>query len=502
MKTAKTITLIGCLAIAGVLTPVQAEIVTIDEARTVADNWITVIIELRGAWGDYETAALAEVREFRRGERVLGYYCQVEPEGFVVVSLVRGLAPVKAYSETCGLDPQSDEDLADFIKVGMTRVLDAIEALLGDVRLVSTDDVVQILDTDYRQAWDELGGDSLSGRDGEFGQLRMDYQEGQIMLSTIWHQGHPYNAQCPWEDCPDDPDGRTVVGCVATAGAQVMRYWYWPPYGSGGSYGDTYDWPNIPDELTGSSPQVEIDAVAELCHEVGTASGMDYGCDRSGAHLTCSWPPDCDSLEKAFDDHFRYHFGIGHTYRDDYDSPADWFERLKYDLNRNWPVVYGIPGHAVVADGWMEAGSDPLLRFYHINYGWGRSESCNGPCNTWYLVDEIYGGNPDDELMLVNIRPIQSVGPNPAGSYPAPEFPYRYFDRDAAGGNVIFGAGHFLQFLPGITVTCISSTGDSIRFYGTSEANTRMFTRGDPSVGILIRDGCVKLSRDGSIVFP
>jgi hypothetical protein len=228
---------------------------------------------------------------------------------------------------------------------------------------------------------------------------------------------------------------------------------------------------------------------------------MDYGCDRSGAYLTCSWPPDCDSLEKALDDHFRYHFAIGHTYRDDYDSSADWFERLKYDLDRNWPIVYGIPGHAVVVDGWRETG-DPPLREYHVNYGWGNSTNCGGPCNTWYEVDEIYGGNPNDELAIVNIRPIQSVGPNPSGSYPAPGFPYRYFDQDAAGGMVVFGAGQHLQFLPGITVTCVSSSGGSIRFYGFSDAHTRMYTRGDPSIGILIQDGCLKLARDGMLVLP
>ena len=56
----------------------------------------------------------------------------------------------------------------------------------------------------------------------------------------------------------------------------------WPPYGVG-QYDDDYDWPSMPDDITGNSPAVQIDAVAELCYEVGKAAGTDYGCSESTA---------------------------------------------------------------------------------------------------------------------------------------------------------------------------------------------------------------------------
>ncbi len=48
------------------------------------------------------------------------------------------------------------------------------------------------------------------------------------LLTTNWHQGEPYNNYCPMGD-----GGRCLVGCVALAAAQVMRYHRWPVLGKG-----------------------------------------------------------------------------------------------------------------------------------------------------------------------------------------------------------------------------------------------------------------------------
>ena len=49
-----------------------------------------------------------------------------------------------------------------------------------------------------------------------------------------WDQREPYNNLCP-----SDGGGRCATGCVATAGAQLMRYWKWPEQGSGSH---SYTW--------------------------------------------------------------------------------------------------------------------------------------------------------------------------------------------------------------------------------------------------------------------
>ena len=50
------------------------------------------------------------------------------------------------------------------------------------------------------------------------------------LLTTNWDQGWPYNLLCPYDYEEDD---HTVTGCVATAMAQVMKYWEHPVIGSG-----------------------------------------------------------------------------------------------------------------------------------------------------------------------------------------------------------------------------------------------------------------------------
>ena len=54
------------------------------------------------------------------------------------------------------------------------------------------------------------------------------------LLSTTWDQGKPYNNLCPADSNTDSYyGGRTVTGCVATAMAQVMKYWNYPAQGNG-----------------------------------------------------------------------------------------------------------------------------------------------------------------------------------------------------------------------------------------------------------------------------
>jgi len=51
-----------------------------------------------------------------------------------------------------------------------------------------------------------------------------------LNLTSQWHQGRPYNNECPVLTPPDE---HTVTGCVATAMAQIMYYWNWPNSGVG-----------------------------------------------------------------------------------------------------------------------------------------------------------------------------------------------------------------------------------------------------------------------------
>jgi hypothetical protein len=266
-----------------------------------------------------------------------------------------------------------------------------------------------------------------------------------------------------------------------------MKYWNWPPYGSGSPYNDTYDWVNMKDVVTTSSPQVQIDAVAELCWENGHAVNMDYGCNES------SIPYPGNKIEDMFEEDFRYSSTCRKIYRDDYTSTT-WFDEVKNQININRLIQFIILnenwGHSIVCDGWRETGS-PIVKQYHMNYGSSGTNS-----DTWYALDALPGSELEDELMFLDIYPYQSIGSTISGPYAKPLFPYRYFDRDASGSNAVFMQGQNLQFMPNVTVSC---SGNGIVFIGTPSDETVFYARGDISKGIKLSDGKIVLHNQGSI---
>jgi len=496
-----TITIMSALlGIMVLISPVQAEMTTRDEALTVAKNWVALIIHLKGDWGGSETADVEEIQEFKRNERVIGYFCHVNPKGYIVLSLRKELAPVKMYSASCDLDAESEEGMTDLIKDSMEHILDGIEQQLGPIESARTQDLQNILEINYQPLWDELGGNVATFKAGlESGAIEMNYQHGQELLTSSWHQGDPYNRQCPAPPPGDDcTAARCLVGCGPTADSQVMRYWAWPPYGVGSPYNDAYDWVNMPDRATAGSPAAQINAVAELCHEVGIAAIADY-CGAAG----CQTGNTLLENMGAFTNNYRYSTLASREERRFYASTAAWFNAIRTQLNVNRPVLYEIPQHFIVIDGWQEIGT-PTVQEVHVVYGHGGSN------DGWYTLDyDIPGTNPSWqwEKMIINIVPDQALSSSLSGTYSRnASFPYRYFDRDATGNSATFSAGQNLQFLPRITARCTSTTGGYIRFVGTSSYNARLFSvRGTAAAasvaGVRIYNGGVRLYQNGSIRF-
>jgi hypothetical protein len=449
---------------------------TMDEALTVAKNWTKLIADKK-TWGGSRNPQVEEGREFTRKGRVLGYYYPVKPIGYIIISLYKELAPVKAYSTSSNLDPGSEEGMADLLKGAMERTLDRMQDRFGRVHLDRREGLGQALPVDYRQSWEQLGIQSEGAKalkDSDVGGI--NYAAGQVLTSSEWHQDAPYNDQCP----PGPTCAHTVVGCVATAGAQIMYYWSWPPYGT---EGHTYYWPAMSDVYTGSGSAFEE---AKLSHEVGVAVGMDYGCGESSAQL--------GDMEDAYHNQFRLF--ASEISRDSY-TATEWFDWLKSQFNINQPVHYRIEGHEMVGGGWEEVGSPPS-RYFHINFGWGP-----GSDNTWYELDDPTLGSLGEQKMLVYIYPNTSLPYNLWGNYPLdPSFPYRYFTRDSVnylGDNVIFDSGQYLQFLPGIKVNGQGSVDSGITVYGSASNNTKLISKGDTTKGIRIGEGAIRLTNNGSL---
>jgi hypothetical protein len=468
------------------------ELVTMDRAAAIATNWVSLISYHEGGWGEYSDAFVSEVTEYSPDGRLLGYCCHVEPKGYVVVSLYEGLAPVKAYSATCDLDPSIGGSIADVLKIKIEYALEMIEARLGPLGEVPADDLRALAEIHYAEAWSFFDRDPARFRAAiESEEALRNYEAGNHLLTSSWTQGPPYDIYCPTPEEVDDDDctrDHCAVGCVALAGAMLMHYWCWPP---------NYNWNSMPTRINSSSPGDQIDAVARLCSDIGEAVGMDY----------------CSGEGCASGVHTYYMLGVYRDYlystrgttidRDDY-SQKGWFDEIKCQLNQNRPIQYSTAGHSFVADGWKVGGG---VRLYHLNMGWngGRpAKSCWEPydginTNTWYAVDCIPCNDPDFEYILIELYPFTAVNGVVSGAYPRDsDFRHTYIDVDAFGDRAAFLPNHHIQFVRGVSVNCTGDNG--IVFQGRADwGPVTMFTKAEMSKGVRIDNGIIVLYRNGGL---
>lgn len=211
-----------------------------------------------------------------------------------------------------------------------------------------------------------------------------------LQLETAqWNQGAPYNALCPLDVSNSK---RSVVGCVATATAIVMRYHKWPDAGVGTipaytveSTGlsvpantlGTYDWDKMPLTFpkTGYSEE-HANEVAKLMLDCGTMVEMSYSSSASSASSS--------SIPGALQQYMKYDKSSG-VYRKGVYSIDKWHQLLENQLNNYGPVIYAAQndfgGHCFVLDGYT------TKNYYSVNWGWG------GSCDGWFALDAM---NPDD----------------------------------------------------------------------------------------------------------
>ena len=481
----------------------RAELVSDREALTVAENWIRVIIQKKGDWGGNPTATVTGQDALTREGRVVGHLFYVEPQGFILTSTCRELTPVKAYSARSTLEPLCAGGLTDLLGLRMKQAIDLLERETGlPVVELGRADVQRLLPVDYSAAWRTLadpncdvGVISRATRSDK----GMDYEEGEIQINTNWHQKPPYNDQCPdlgcdWSGWPYySYNTNALVGCVATAGIQVMRYWSWPPCDSTGSYVDRYRWSYMPDDADIYSPQDQIDCVAAAGVAIANAVGMDFGCSASGAQTY--------DMDDVYENR-RYDTILG-WYREDFAADT-WFDMLKDEFNHNRVVQYRVEEHSIVGDGWQEIdlGGGTVLKQYHMNYGWWGTAD-----DTWYELDHLNLGGIYEEYYLYNIRPIIMIPFTAVGYFDASgmggahyDKPRRYFVLDTTVAGATFEAGQCLQYLrPDFW---LRASGSASQFHGAPGAPTEFHH--DAPVGdvrIRILDGTLRMHSGGEIVF-
>ena len=383
-----------------------AELASEPEMRNVAQNWTAEIVYRTGDWAGETNPGIASSLEIRADDGLLlARVYNIEPTGYVAVPVLKEMSPVKMYSDESNLDEQAGGAL-QLLKEVLTSRLQAYQATYGSLDAIQPASGGVVFDRSQKAAWNRL---AVSSKDFRLDNSLETMDEAGPLITSVWHQGAPYNDLCPMGD-----GDRCVVGCVATSASQIMDYWQWPPNGVGShsyywggddcnggyvpgqtlsaDFSDAYDWANIPDDCDGGCTGDEEAALAELCYEVGVALEMDYGACGSGAWL---WT-------NVFIDYFKYSQGITSEHRDQH-TQESWFALIREEINNDRPIWYNINRHAIVCDGWRDNGEQLE---YHMNYGWGGSH------NAWFVLDNLYcywiEGDVcpyDEDIMHLNIQP-------------------------------------------------------------------------------------------------
>lgn len=323
--------------------------------------------------------------------------------GFVIVSADDIAWPVLGYSQ---------EGHADSATIPWS-----VSKWLGGYK----SDIQKALDQGYVQSEGcKLEWERLSAGDYK----RVNLRAGSVapLLSTKWNQSPYYNAQCPYDNASSQ---LTVVGCVATAMAQVIKYHEYPTQGTGfhsynhSTYGTlsanfantTYNYSSMPNSVTSSNS-----AVATLSYHCGVSVDMNYGIASSGgsgAYVISAQSPVTHCAEYAFKEYFGYKSSLTGIERANY-STSNWKSLMKAELDASRPVLYAGfgsgGGHAFVMDGYDNAD------YFHFNWGWG------GAYDGYFSIDALNptgvgtgggtGGFNSGHQAVIGIEP-PSGGSNP-----------------------------------------------------------------------------------------
>ena len=395
----------------------HATVVSVADAQSVALNFYKVTNPQPS--GASVTATLKYTKAEANG-RVDFYVFDISSNaGFVIVAADDNVIPILAYSTSGAFN-------TNFAK---TSVNYWINKTASDISLAlqhnaQADTRIQSQWTAYR-----AGTNPLVQRSTPVAPL----------CTTTWDQEgyNPppflYNLYCPFNSTDNQ---RALTGCVATAMAQIMKYWNYPTTGTGSftyvdntangysnNYGiqssnfaaHTYQWSQMPNILDGTEPAVQDTAVDLLMYDCAVSVGMDFGDDLqngSGANGLIDEEiiyGDSFSSQYAFVKYFSYDADTILGVFDSLYTPSAWTALIEHDLNMGRPVLYegndtAQGGHAWVCDGYD--ASDKL----HMNWGW------SGQDNGYFAINNLTTSgnfNPifqDDAL--IGILPKRS---HPAG---------------------------------------------------------------------------------------
>lgn len=249
------------------------------------------------------------------------------------------------------------------------------------------------------------------------------------LIKTTWGQEMPYYLQCPKKD-----GEYCVVGCVATAMAQVMYYWKFPEgsnalagfNSSGYGYVDAlpattfdyrlmlnsychWDW-NTSTLIQDTYTDAQAQEVAKLGRYCGQAVNMQYSPDGSGAYT---------NNQLAAMKNFGFRSSAQLVEKDGWGwwssnyTTAEWEAMIKTELDAGRPILYSANdpsagGHAFICDGYNNDGK------FHFNMGW------YGTCDGWYVSTALNMTHRSGENLKFNSGHEMLIGVEPPEGWVPP----------------------------------------------------------------------------------
>ncbi len=334
----------------------------------------------------------------------------LKPSGYILLSGNTAAEPVVAFSRNDFVEPEAGTAFAEMIESAQTNAAVAkakaavasVNSGVMSVSLASAADLTSVVSERREAKWDLLlGKGGISSLfNGGISTASVTYDEASLtksvlpLLETEWSQWQPYNDYTPIDESASAEGayrGRYACGCVATAYAQVMKYWEWPVrmdevfsaahdmYDSSWNLTGTqmvrfdgheaFDWASMANEydyysrntydMRGVTAESARHSVARLVSMAAVMAEMYYQSSGSGSNVGMiikknPWYEAGTTLTRT-------------TVNDD----ETFFAAVKASLEEGVPVLVTVPGHQVIGHGWAE-GSDGT-GYVYLNYGWGGS---------------------------------------------------------------------------------------------------------------------------------
>ena len=311
--------------------------------------------------------------------------------GFVVVSADDRLDPVLVIAPTGSFDATPGSPLYDILCGDVAARLESAESA-GAARSA---------------AWSALlasGADGRATRKVYAGLASVPDVRVEPLVKSKWDQStvggkDVYNYYTP---------NNYVCGCVATAGAQIMRFWEYPKKSvtpvtntcrvdgiavDKTMMGGVYDWSKMPLVPTYDIADEQRNEIAKLCYDMGVAVCMWWGPNGSGAYEF--------DIAYALKEVFGYKNAMALASTTTI-SDTEIERTILANMDAGFPVSLGIRGdggHSIIADGY---GYNSSSLYIHLNMGW------SGGDDAWYHLPSIgttyYNFNMVDNVVY-NIFP-------------------------------------------------------------------------------------------------